>query len=400
MGWQPVVITPLNPDIALQDSDFLNEIPETAEVHRIPIFDPSRFVKGKSTSSVKNDGYSRIEGRSLKMKMAKWIRGNLFIPDSRKGWRKPVMRFLKTYLAENPVDLVVSTGPPHSMHGIGQAVKNTFDIPWIMDLRDPMSKLIVNKEMGMSAFALRQYERYEQRMLRDADSVISTSPAMPELLMPFDQQKFHCITNGYDEADFRTRRPLASHPFILSHVGMLVKQRIPYGLIKALDELLAEDETTWKDFQWHIAGIVSPLFWEEIEKYPRVKSMITFLDYISHQEALDLYQKSTVLLLCMNDDGESARGVVPGKLFEYLAACRPLLSIGPANSVYLELIEQNGYIQHVDHSDMKEMKKYLQFVRAKLDGFSCEASSFERFARKSLTTELVKHFNQVLKQDD
>lgn len=388
-GWQPVIVTPGNPDIDLTDNSFEGDIPAEAEVHRIPIADPSKFIKSKSKSKVKNDGYSRMESRSFKMTIAKWVRGNIFIPDSRMVWKRPVLKFLENYLAQNPVDAVITTGPPHSMHAIGYAAKRNFGLPWLLDLRDPMSKLVTNKEILMGRLALRRYERYERKMLNEATIVLSTSPAMPELLQPFDQDKFHCITNGYDASDFKTIRKPSRNPFVISHVGMLVKQRIPRGFIRALDELIRADDSNWQNLEWRIAGIVSPHFWEFVEQYPNVKRCIRFLDYISHEEALELYANSSVLLLCMNDDYESSRGVIPGKLFEYMAARRPILSIGPASSVYTDIIRQNTFIRHMEHDDVNAIKAYLAGVYDRIDDFDVSSFSYEQYSREALTRQLV-----------
>ena len=140
-GWQPVVYTPENPEQLARDESLLADIPACAEVIKTHITEPyeiyRRLTGGKAGQEVNP---VNAQKKSWKQRLSLWIRGNLFVPDPRVGWVRPSVRFLKEYLKEHPVDVVVTTGPPHSMHLIGQALHRDLGLPWIPDFRDPAAR--------------------------------------------------------------------------------------------------------------------------------------------------------------------------------------------------------------------------------------------------------------------
>ena len=154
-GWQPVIYTPENPEYTAIDHTLEAEIPHEAEIVRRPITEPYgiyRKLMGKGASTdmkTLTAGASKGEvteissgKKTFKQRLSLWIRGNLFVPDPRVGWVRPSVRFLKQYLAEHPVDVIVTTGPPHSMHLIGQRLHKELGIPWIPDFRDPWTRIV------------------------------------------------------------------------------------------------------------------------------------------------------------------------------------------------------------------------------------------------------------------
>ena len=153
-GWQPVVYAPENADYPSLDPTLEAEVPASVEVIRHPIFEPYgiyRKLMGKGASTDMKVVTEISSGKKTwKQKLSLWIRGNLFVPDPRVGWVRPSVRFLKKYLAEHPVDVMVTTGPPHSVHLIGQRLHKALGIPWIPDFRDPWSRMYYLKHLPMT----------------------------------------------------------------------------------------------------------------------------------------------------------------------------------------------------------------------------------------------------------
>ena len=130
------------------------------------------------------------------------MRGNLFIPDARKWWIKPSIVFLKRYLADHPVDAIVSTGPPHSMHRIALGVKRVTGLPWIADFRDPWTQIDFYQDLHLTRYADRKHHRQEREVLEGADVVTGAWPSMQTLFYQHASPKrVEVITNGYDPAD-------------------------------------------------------------------------------------------------------------------------------------------------------------------------------------------------------
>ena len=124
-GWQPVVYTPENPEQLARDESLLADIPACAEVVKTRILEPYELYR-RLTGGKKGEGEVNpvnAQQKNWKQRLSLWVRGNCFVPDPRIGWVRPSVRFLKKYLAEHPVDAVVTTGPPHSVHLIGLGLK-------------------------------------------------------------------------------------------------------------------------------------------------------------------------------------------------------------------------------------------------------------------------------------
>ena len=150
-GWQPVIYTADDAEYPVEDKSLEKDVAPETEVIRRPIVEPYSFYKKflgiKKGEKVKagfiNEGAKKT---GWKESLSVWLRGNLFIPDARCWWIKPSVRYLKKYLKEHPVDAMISTGPPHSMHLIARALHKKFNIPWVADFRDPWTDIDFYKD--------------------------------------------------------------------------------------------------------------------------------------------------------------------------------------------------------------------------------------------------------------
>ena len=208
-GWQPVIYTPENPEYQGIDRSLEGEIPPEAEIVKRPIFEPYglyRKLMGRgSTTDMKVLTSTEDEtpgGKSWKQRLSLWVRSNLFVPDPREGWVRPSVRFLKKYLKEHPVDVIVTTGPPQSLHLIGERLHRLLGIPWIPDFRDPWTQMYWFKRMPFLPCVERRHRRLEQRVLDNASAVLTVTPLVQEAYAARTHTPVAMITNGYDAEDF------------------------------------------------------------------------------------------------------------------------------------------------------------------------------------------------------
>ena len=240
-GWQPVVFTPSNPDIQSWDGSLLGDIPSGTEVIRRPIREPyalyRRLVPQRDAAQVNplSASNSSFAGRVFRA-----LRGNLFIPDPRVSWVRPSVRFLKKYLAGHPVDAVVTTGPPHSMHLIGLGLKRATGVKWIADFRDPWTQMFYYKHLGLTEYADRRHHRLEKAVLDGADTVIAVSPPVRDDFAAMTSTPVELITNGFDEDDFRQ----VIEPdgfFNITHTGLFAGDGNPETLWQVLSDKCRAD---------------------------------------------------------------------------------------------------------------------------------------------------------------
>ena len=159
-GWQPVIYTPENPEQLARDESLLSDIPACAEVIKTHITEPYEVYR-RLTGSKQAAEVNPVNARkkSWKQRLSLWIRGNCFIPDPRVGWVRPSVRYLKKYLREHPVDAVVTTGPPQSVHLIGLGLKKALGLHWVADFRDPWTEMFYYKHLGLTAASDRRHHR-------------------------------------------------------------------------------------------------------------------------------------------------------------------------------------------------------------------------------------------------
>lgn len=398
-GWEPVIYTPENPEFPSTDASFEKDIPSDIQVLKTPIWEPYnvyRNLTGKKNQAINAGFISEDKKQGWKDKLSIWIRGNFLIPDPRRFWIRPSVRFLTDYLQKNPVDAIITTGPPHSMHLIGMGLKKNFPaIPWIADFRDPWTNIDFYKDLNLSWISDKIHHSLEKKVIQKADSVVVVSNGMKdeyELLKP---KRIQVISNGYDESDVQKAAIDLDPKFSISHIGTLNAARNPKTVWKVLSQLCAENPAFKSDLQIQLVGKVDFSVLEEIKQFNLTENLLK-IDYLSHSEAIAKQQSSQVLLLLINNSG-NAKGILTGKFYEYLAAQRPILAIGPTDGDAAQVLSETGAGKMVDFEDNQATKQAIleYYNRYKENSLKVETTSVERFSRRSLTGELTKLLNNL-----
>lgn len=392
-GWEPIIYTPENPEYPSIDHSFEKDIPADITVLKTPIWEPYnvyRNLTGKKNQAINAGFISENKKQGWKDKLSIWIRGNFLIPDPRRFWIKPSVGFLSDYLKENPVDAIITTGPPHSMHLIGMGLKKNFpSLPWVADFRDPWTNIDFYKDLNLTWLADKIHHKLEREVIQNADTVLVVSRGMEEEFAPMKPKKLQVITNGYDESDVQVGTLALDGRFSISHIGTLNAARNPRIVWKVLSEICAENVDFKKDLQIQLVGKVDFSVLEDIQSYGLQEQLLK-IDYLSHSEAIAKQNSSQVLMLLINQSG-NAKGILTGKFFEYLAAKRPILAVGPTDGDAAVVLNETGAGVMVDFADEQAakpaiLKYYNQYKKGAL---SVQSESVERFSRRSLTGELA-----------
>tara|TARA_R100001369_G_scaffold20091_4_gene37037 strand:- start:15892 stop:17175 length:1284 start_codon:yes stop_codon:yes gene_type:complete len=389
-GIDPIIYTPENPNFPIQDESLLNEVPVGITVIKKPIFEPYFFAKlfsKKQTSKISSGIIEEANKQGMLQKLFLYIRGNFFIPDARKFWVKSSVKFLKQYLLENAIDTIITTGPPHSLHLIGLELKKTLPIKWMTDFRDPWTEIGYHKKLKLSASAKTKHIKLETEVLTSADQIITTSFKTKEEFSRKTSKPIRVITNGFDSE--LSENVLLDSKFTLSHIGSLLSERNPENLWKVLKEINTENEDFAHDLQLNLVGTVSQAVVNSIKAYD-LEDNLMLKGYVTHKEANHLQRSSQVLLL-IEIDSEETKGIIPGKLFEYLAAKRPIIAIGPkdwdVNGILKETSSGN-YFTYKDHDNLKS-KILTSYLEYKLDNLKIDSHNIEKYSRRNLTQDLA-----------
>lgn len=408
-GWEPVIYTPLNPEANSIDNTLLKDVSENTLVLKRKIWEPYSIYKtlfGSKSNSNNNHIKANIIGsqnKSLSHKLSLFVRGNFFIPDPRCWWIKPSIKWLVKYLKDNPVDAIVSTGPPHSMHLIAKGVKKATGIKWIADFRDPWTEIFYFKHLNLSGWALKKHKRLEQSVIDSADVVTVVSNKMKQDFAGRTSTPVEIITNGFDPDDFKPNPNKEEGTledkgkFTLTHTGIFVDNGNPNKLWEVLGELSAQDQTFKKDLRIRLLGQVDKSVSDGIKEAGLNDNCIC-MGYVAHNQVTQWQQSASVLLLPLRKEPEAA-AILTGKFFEYLASGKEILAFGPTNGDLAKALCETKSGTIVDFEDKEGIRKeitrlYGLFKEGALKSGSTEISAHAlKYSRKHLTGEICKFFD-------
>lgn len=383
-GWQPVIYTPENPERLAYDESLLGDVPECAEIIRTRIVEPYgiyRRLVGKKGGQTEVNPVSGGR-KSLMQRLSLWVRGNFFIPDPRVSWVRPSVRFLKRYLREHPVDAVVTTGPPQSMHLIGLGLKKALGVRWLADFRDPWTEIFYYKHLGLGKFADSRHHRLERQVLDSADTVIAVTPYVRDDFRRRTATPVALITNGFDEDDFAGRTP-ARHEgrFTIVHTGLFAADGNPLNLWDALAGKCAEDPAFAARLQIRLAGKTDAEIVEAIRSRG-LGDKLADLGYLPHDEVVAEQLGADVLILPLRREPEYAK-VLPGKIFEYLASGRPVLGIGQEDGAAAEVLRDSGAGEMFGWDRRDGLIEFICAARRR-------KGDIEKYSRRVLTGKLLE----------
>lgn len=398
-GWEPIIYTPENPEYPSIDHSFEKDIPSDITVLKTPIWEPYnvyRNLTGKKNEAINAGFISENKKQGWKDKLSIWIRGNFLIPDPRRFWIKPSVHYLKDYIQKNPVDAVITTGPPHSMHLIGLGLKKNFPIlPWVADFRDPWTNIDFYKDLNLTWAADKIHHWFEKKIVQTADQVVVVSAGMKQEYDLLSPNKLDVISNGYDEIDDRKLSVQLDEKFTISHIGTLNAARNPQTLWKVLSEICTENIDFKSDLQIQLVGKVDFSVLEDVRN-SGLQDQLLKIDYLSHSEAIAKQQSSQVLLLLINNSG-NAKGILTGKFYEYLAAKRPILGVGPTDGDAAEVLRETGGGVMIDFQNEKTTKQLVldYYKLYKSNSLTVQTESVEKYSRRSLTGQLTTLLNSL-----
>ncbi|MFC0427071.1 glycosyl transferase family 1 [Chryseobacterium scophthalmum] len=392
-GWKPIIYTPENPSYPLLDESLMKDVPEDLEIVRTKIWEPYQLAEklNKSNKKFKAGQFDVGNNQSWKSKLSIWVRGNFFIPDARVFWVQPSVKFLEQYLKINNIETIVTSGPPHSMHLIGLNLKKKFpDLKWIADFRDPWTEISYYKHLKLTNRSDKKHRQLESEVFKNADITLATSYTDAENFRKNGANAF-CITNGFDETDSnpQTLQPSNSPTqFTLSYIGVLEQLRNPENLWKALDNLVKTNSDFAENFNLKFVGRIDDKILEVIEK-SSLKDHIQNLGYVSHNKAVDEMAKSSLLLIT-NFPNESSKGIIPGKIFEYLATGKQIISFGPNEADVAKILDETKAGKHFGYNDSKEIEDFIleKFELWKNGNLLENTQNIEQFSRRNLTKQL------------
>ncbi len=385
-GWEPFILT-VDPAFAtypVTDHSLISELSNPLKVFRTPATDYFSIYR-KDKSKIPSAGFANSVNNTLKEKILRFIRGNFFLPDPRKGWNKFAFKKACEIIDSEGIRHVITTSPPHSTQLIGLKIKMKYpDIKWIADLRDPWTDIYYYKQFYPTFISKSIDSRLEKRVLKNADRIIAVGASLKTLFsskVKEVESKTEVITNGYDEDDFKGLSADSPEIFTISYIGTLSDAYPVDGFLDALNAF----RQSGREFIFRFIGTVSP-GQKDLILSKAGNSSVEFIPYVNHTTAIRYMLDSSVLLLIIPDH-ESNRSIITGKLFEYLASGKPVICLGPADGDAAAILRETGNGITFSYTDSKEIQVHLSALFG--NNSITPKMSPKAFSRTELTRKIV-----------
>ena len=383
----PYIIS-VDPDFAsypVIDKSLINDIPENTNVYLTKTNEPYSIYKKINNNQTPYAGFAN-EGRpNFLQKIARFVRGNFFIPDSRKGWNDFAYKKAVKVLEKENIDTVITTSPPHSTQLIGLKLKETLNIKWIADLRDPWTDIYYYKSMLHTKWAKRKDLNYEKGVIEKSDKIVVVSDSIKQLLINksnlIQESKIHVIPNGFDEEDFSVSSTNKNNKFLLSYVGTITKDYPLDSIKKSITNLNINLEFTGKA--------------DHPTKH-LLNEIAGFNNHVKHKESINLLLASDMLLLVIPKIANN-KGILTGKLFEYLGARKPILCIGPRDGDAAKIIQECKAGKTFDFSDENGIYEFIETCMS--NEYIFENKNYLNYSRRNLTKTLSKILNDKVNNE-
>jgi glycosyltransferase involved in cell wall biosynthesis len=421
-GWTPIVLTVDRS--ALYDPGLEGEIPAGTQVYRAPYPDLEEQLvarvkgllgrkgaapalgecaqsgSGGRTARVNTGSGGLVEKGSRVLKTL--IRHWLLIPDGYIGWARRALPMAREICQRHRVDVVYTSLPPFSAARIGYRLRRELEIPWVVDYRDLWYGDVLRE--WVHPLRNRLELAMERRLMKVADAIVTVSEQKTEFvrrLVPPTKARFETLTNGYDTELYE---PLRAEPrsqddtIDFTYTGRLFKNRRGYAFAEALGQLVGERPELKGRVRVHILGGIAPEIrarYDEILSQYDIAEMYNFRGDVGYREAMRAQVQTDYLLLIV-DTGETSSGVIPGKLFEYVAAGRPIFALTDPGATQ-EIIERGNLGWVVPAESVGQCRERLSDVLlAKVPAPKRDDHYLDRFDRKAIVSCLAALFDDVL----
>jgi len=391
-GYTPIILTveDTKASYAQLDYSLLKEVSPDLQVFRTDTFEPyNLYRKLSNKKEIPYGGFSNQKKLTAFDRISRMIRGNLFIPDPRRGWNRFALKKALQLIGSEEIEIVITSGPPHSTHLIGKSIKEQVPVRWIADFRDPWTDIYYYKELHHTGLASRMDKKMEKSVLQLSDKIITVSQEVGKLLLrkiPYASGKITVIPNGYDETDFENTAILQNDCFTIVYTGTISSG---YRIEQFIEAVATLPEPIKNQIKIRFVGNVPDEILNQFH-HKNLDTMVEVLGYVPHEQAVSQMISASLLLLAIPDAPDN-KGIVTGKFFEYLAAKRPILAIGPLGGDVEIMLHNCKAGKMFSYGDTEKIQLFLLeiFEQVQSGTYRNETTGTEKYTRRNLTRELI-----------
>jgi glycosyltransferase involved in cell wall biosynthesis len=384
LGIETHVLAPEDPKWVHRDPEL--RAPTQAWIHRVRYLGPR--ARKPAEELRRADGFDRA------IVKAQVTARRLLMPDASVTWNLTAIPAAIRIARREGIDAVITTSPPGSIHFVGAAVQRATEARWVADLRDP---LVANQQRRADTTATRARQAVNEQLARlvsrRADAISCVSAAIAEEVRGLDPRGVvHTIANGCDFDDFAGLEYTPTSRFRITHTGSFFGRRDPRPFLQALHDSGVDAVARFVgDFR------SSDSEWAESLG---LGDRLQLVEYAPRTESLRLQRDSEALLLLVPDADGRGKGVLSGKVFEYLAAGRPILAVVPPDGAAAELVRETGAGTVVAPDDVAGIRAALEALHARyleggLEDVELTDSIRDRLSRRARVEEMAQLLRKI-----
>ncbi|MCA9094825.1 MAG: glycosyltransferase family 4 protein [Planctomycetaceae bacterium] len=407
-GWEPTVLTAENPSAPVFDESLCRDLPEGLQIERARTWEPDYKVKQNLNATAANNG-----GWNPKRWLSRWIKSAsklVLQPDPQILWLPNAYRKGVQLLSGQKFDAILATAPTYTNFIVGGMLKRKFGVPLLLDYRDEWdlsSKYLENRSRDWYSSWIQ--ERQQQYVLRSADALIATTEQSAETLQERAAKlgrklPSECIYNGYDEEDFAgLKRQGDKHDrFRLVYTGTLWNLTSVEPIVQAVERLHHQQPDLCELLEFETVGRNLPEQSDLLTRLQGTGCRLTVETYQPHSEVVQRMVRADAQCLLLSDVPGAER-VVPGKMFEYLAAGRPILAVMPSGDSS-QIVEKFFPDNHFVPRDVAGIAEWLEnslrnFQEGRPLAEGVNQDEIRQFSRVGQTERLADLLNTVTRTD-
>jgi len=382
-GWQPTVLTVTPTGYFAQDYTLLEEInPLHIEVVRVGSLDPNRLFRKKGVVRMPSERWRKV---------LTYLSDMFFIPDNKIGWKRKALKAAEELITKNNIEIIFATAPPFTDFLIGMELSKKFNIPLVIDYRDPWHEY----PFKYYPTPLHKWRNYvlEKRVLRAASRIITTNRRVKEMILQrYKYLYYHDITilpQGYDPKDFNDETDqLKTKKFRITHAGIFYGDRTPMYFLQALKKVLTDRPDIKGNIEACFIGNMHDEYLS-LMKSMQLEEYVVTTGYLDHSHCVRYLMASDVLWFMHNNDSQS-----PGKLYEYFGARKPIIACVRDGFLQQTIEEaEAGIIVAPDDVDGIVKAIVTMYDKFKLNQLPVPKEDvIKKYDRVELTDELSKIF--------
>jgi len=383
LGIETHVLAPDDPKWLHRDDEL--DVPPDAKVHRARYVGPRGRLPAEELHG--------LSGAERALRQAALFSRRLLLPDEFVSWALTAIPAARRIVNDEKIDVIVTTSPPASVNLIGAAVKQATGVPWAADLRDSIA---ANPDRRVDRLAVRVKERGQELVARSvakrADAIVAVSDAIADEMRELGAERVATIPNGCDFDDFDGLEYRPGERFRITHTGSFFGHRDPKPFLTALAE--ADGDVVVR-----FVGGLRPADREFAEGLG-LGDRLEEIPHVPRRSALELQRDSEALLLLLPEAGGRGRTVPSGKIFEYLAAERPILAAVPTDGVAADLVRRADAGVVVAPDDVPALRAAITGLHARwrkgaLDGAALSPELRESLSRRTRSREFAEVLRSV-----